>query len=345
MITYPKYYGSLTLEVQLSIIAPAVQGPARGARVIIQLRMEEVIQVRGLVKRYGSLTAVDNISFTVHRGGVFGILGPNGAGKTTVLEIIEGLLHPTDGRTPVLGVDTHLDPPAVKERIGVQLQASAYFDYLTLEEILTLFGSFYRRRIPSRDLLQTVGLLDRAGTTLKKLSGGQRQRFTVAASLVNDPELVILDEPTTGLDPQARRSVWQLIEQIHSDGKTVVLTTHYIEEAHILCDRVAIMDMGRIVAEDTPKNLLRSLDFPYVVKLVTARPLSSLDTECLRVAHEDALVADGNSYQIRVKDSPRALAQLLDWATSRDITLEHLEVVPASLEDVFLELTGKQLRD
>ena len=345
MISYLKYYGSFTLEVQLSILAIAVQGPARGSRVIIQLGMEEVIQVRGLLKRYGSLTAVDNVSFTVYRGEVFGILGPNGAGKTTILEIIEGLLHPTDGRTLVLGVDTHLNPPAVKERIGVQLQASAYFDYLTLEEILTLFGSFYRRRIPSRDLLQTVGLLDRASTTLKKLSGGQRQRFTVAASLVNDPELVILDEPTTGLDPQARRSVWQLIEQVHSDGKTVVLTTHYIEEAQVLCNRVAIMDMGRIVAQDTPTNLMRSLDFPYVVKLVTARPLSPLDTESLRVAHEDALVANGNSYQIRVKDSPRALAQMLDWAASRDITLEHLEVVPASLEDVFLELTGKQLRD
>ena len=321
------------------------QGAAERGRVIIQLGMEEVIQVRGLVKRYGSLTAVDNISFTVYQGEVFGILGPNGAGKTTTLEIIEGLQHPTEGCTLVLGVDTRRDPPAVKERIGVQLQASAYFEFLTLEEILTLFSSFYRRRLNARELLKTVGLLDRAGTTLKKLSGGQKQRFTVAASLVNDPEVVILDEPTTGLDPQARRGLWQIVEQIHSEGKTVILTTHYIEEAQVLCDRVAIMDAGRIVAQDTPANLVRSLDSPYLVKLVTSRPLLPVDTQSLREAYEDVLVADGNSYQVRVKDAPRALAQVFEWASARDITLEHLEVLPATLEEVFLEITGKQLRE
>ena len=159
----------------------------------------------------------------------------------------------------------------MKERIGVQLQASAYFDYLTLEEILTLFGSFYRRCIPPKELLQRVGLLERARTTLKKLSSGQKHRFTVAASLVNDPDVVILDEPTTGLDPQARRNLWQLIQQIHSDGKTVVMTTHYMEEAQTLCDRVAIMDIGSIVALDTPMNLLRNLGSPYVVTLVTSQ--------------------------------------------------------------------------
>lgn len=307
--------------------------------------MEEVIEVKGLVKRYGSLTAVDNISFTVHRSEVFGILGPNGAGKTTTLEIIEGLQRPTAGRTMVLGVDTHRDPAAVKERIGVQLQASAYFNYLTLDEILTLFGSFYRQHIPSRELLKKVGLLDRAGTRLKKLSGGQKQRFTVAASLVNDPEVVILDEPTTGLDPQARRNLWHLIQQIHSDGKTVVLTTHYMEEAQTLCDRVAIMDMGRIVALDTPTNLLRRLDLPYVVKLVTSRPMSPHEAEGLTGSPEDVLVGDGLSYQLQVKYAPQAVAHVLEWAANRDVTLEHLEVVPATLEDVFLELTGKELRD
>ena len=235
--------------------------------------MEEVIEVQGLVKRFGPLTAVDNVSFTVYRNDIFGILGPNGAGKTTTLEVIEGLQRPTSGRTLVLGVDTHQEPEKVKERIGVQLQASAYFDFLTLDEILTLFGSFYQRSIPSRDLLAKVGLQDKAGTTLKKLSGGQKQRFTVAASLVNDPDLVILDEPTTGLDPQARRNLWQHIQQIHSSGKTVVLTTHYIEEAQVLCNRVAIMDVGRLVALDTPTNLLRSFGSPYAVNLVRSRPV------------------------------------------------------------------------
>ena len=216
--------------------------------------MKDVIEVQGLVKRYGSLTAVDNISFTVRQGEIFGILGPNGAGKTTTLEIIEGLQLPTSGSTVVLGVDTQQNPTAVKERIGIHLQSSAYFDYLTLNEILVLFGSFYRRRINSRELLEKVDLLEKAGTMVKHLSGGQKQRFTVATSLVNDPEIVILDEPTTGLDPQARLNLWQLIQQIHSEGKTIVLTTHYMEEAQALCNRVAIMDMGRIVALDTPQT-------------------------------------------------------------------------------------------
>ncbi len=307
--------------------------------------MDEVIQVRGLVKRYGSLTAVDGVSFTVRRGEVFGILGPNGAGKTTTLEIIEGLQPPTEGETRVLGLDTRRDPLQVKGRIGVQLQASAYFDHLTLHEILTLFGSFYPRRLPADELLDAVGLADRSGTTLKKLSGGQKQRFTVAASLVNDPEVVILDEPTTGLDPQARRNLWDLVRLIHSYGKTVVLTTHYIEEAEVLCHRVAIMDDGRIVALDTPSGLLLRVERPYLVKLSAGRDLSPQETESLRPAPDDVVAADGASFELRVRDAPRAVAHVLDWASGRAVTLERLEVVQATLEDVFLELTGKELRD
>ncbi len=307
--------------------------------------MDDVIQVRGLVKRYGPLTAVDGISFTVHRGEVFGILGPNGAGKTTTLEVIEGLQSPTAGETAVLGVDTRRDPQQVKGRIGVQLQASAYFDFLTLHEILTLFGTFYPRRIPADELLEVVGLADRSGTTLKKLSGGQKQRFTVAASLVNDPEVVILDEPTTGLDPQARHNLWDLIRQIHSDGRTVVLTTHYMEEAQALCDRVAIMDAGRIVALDTPSGLLLRIERPHSVKLSTARELSPQEVEALRPSPEDELTANGASCELRVKDASQTMAHVLEWASDSGITLEHLEVVPSTLEDVFLELTGKELRD
>ena len=307
--------------------------------------MEAVIDVRSLVKRYGSITAVDDVSFSVHRGEIFGILGPNGAGKTTTLEIIEGLLRPTSGHTEVLGVDTQQDPLEVKERIGVQIQASAYFDYLTLKEILNLFGSFYSRRVPAVELLTAVGLADRAGTTLKKLSGGQKQRFTVAASLVNDPEVVILDEPTTGLDPQARRNLWQLIQDIHSRGKTVVLTTHYMEEAQSLCHRVAIMDEGRIVALDSPTNLLRSLHLPFVVKIEVSRSLEPREVEDLKGSPGDLLVANGHSYELRVGDAPRTLSHVLQWASALDITLEHLQVTQATLEDVFLELTGRELRE
>ena len=307
--------------------------------------MDEVIQVRGLIKRYGPLTAVDGISFAVHRGEVFGILGPNGAGKTTTLEIIEGLQSPTEGETSVLGVDTHRDPMQVKGRIGVQLQASAYFDYLTLHEILTLFGTFYPKCVPADELLEVVGLADRSGTTLKKLSGGQKQRFTVAASLVNDPEVVILDEPTTGLDPQARHNLWELIRRIHSSGTTVVLTTHYMEEAEALCHRVAIMDAGQIVALDTPAGLMLRIERPYLVKLSTAREMSPQEWEALRPTPDDVLTTAGVSCELRVKDVPRAMAHVLQWASDRGVALEHLEVVPSTLEDVFLELTGKELRD
>ena len=321
------------------------QGAAARAYAIILISMEKAIEVHGLVKRYGSLTAVDNVSFTVNHGEVFGILGPNGAGKTTALEVIEGLQRPTAGTTMVLGVDTHKNPAAVKERIGVQLQASAYFEFLTLAEILTLFGSFYRTRVPPRELLKKVGLSDKASTTLKKLSGGQKQRFTVAASLVNDPQVVILDEPTTGLDPQARRNIWQLIQQIQSDGKTVVLTTHYMEEAQVLCDRVAIMNMGRIAALDAPSSLLRILNSPYVVKLNTSRALSAQEAEGLKVSTCDILVASDHSYQLKVSNAPKALAHVMEWAATRNVGIENVEVAPATLEDVFLELTGKDLRD
>ena len=304
-----------------------------------------MIEVNNLVKRYGSITAINDISFSVSRGEIFGILGPNGAGKTTTMEIIEGLQRPTSGSTSVLGIDTQREPNKIKERIGVQLQASAFFDLLTLKEILTLFGSFYKKSVPYGELLAKVGLGDRSSSTLKKLSGGQKQRFTFAASLVNDPEMVILDEPTTGLDPQARRNVWQLIREIHGDGKTVVLTTHYMEEAEVLCDRVAIMDAGLIAALDTPSNLLKTLVAPQVLKVVTSRPLAADETEELKISPEDTLVGDGTTYQIQVKNSPAALAHVMDWAVGRDVAIEHLELVPATLEDVFLELTGKDLRD
>lgn len=306
--------------------------------------MESVIQVQNLVKRFAHVTAVDGISFEVPRGEIFGILGPNGAGKTTTLEIIEGLLPPTSGTTTVLGVDTQRHSEQVKERIGIQLQASAYFDYLTLREILELFGGFYSRHITPDELLGRVNLVEKRDTTLNQLSGGQKQRFTIAASLVNDPELVILDEPTTGLDPQARRRLWEFIQEIHKSGKTVVLTTHYMEEAQFLCHRVAIMDMGKIVALDTPTNLIRGLAAPYEIKLHTTAPLNPDDLKGLAGVHE---VSAGNStsYTLRVNNATEVLSALLRSTSASGINVEHLEVVPATLEDVFLAITGKQLRD
>ena len=304
------------------------------------MAMEDVVQVDGLVKKYSHLTAVDGISFAVHRGETFGIVGPNGAGKTTTLEIIEGLQTATQGRVQVLGMDISAATADTKELIGVQLQSSAYYDYLTLTEILGLFGSFYRTRIPPKDLLEMVALQDKANTRVKNLSGGQKQRFMVAASLVNNPELVILDEPTTGLDPTARRSLWKLIGQISSRGTTIILTTHYMEEAQSLCKRVAIMDQGKIVALDTVQNLIRSLRNAYYVALTTSKSLQ------LPQAESDLWNAkreDNYSLELRIQDPPRALPTLIQLAADQGVTIQHLEVVPASLEDVFVELTGRRL--
>ena len=307
--------------------------------------MEEAVQVDGLVKRFGPVTAVDGISFAVKRGEVFGILGPNGAGKTTTLEIIEGLQKPDQGRVTVLGMDILDKPSQVKARIGVQLQSSAYHDYLSLKEVLALFGSFYPKRVAPDDLLEQVGLSDRADSRVNHLSGGQKQRFTVAASLVNEPELVILDEPTTGLDPQARRNLWELVRSIHSRGVTVVLTTHYMEEAEALCDRLAIMDQGRLVAVDAPGKLISQLQATYTVKLVVASPLTDDQLALLNGDGEVVHLTEKNSYLLRLRNTPKALGAMLDELARSDISLDHLEVTPVTLEDVFLELTGNELRD
>ena len=307
--------------------------------------MDTAIRVEGLVKRYGSFTAVDQVSFTVNRGEIFGILGPNGAGKTTILEIIEGLQAPTQGRVTVLDLDISRHRNEVKARIGVQLQSSAYFDYLSLQEILSLLGTFYPKRIPPQTLLEQVGLLDKAGSYVKHLSGGQVQRFTVAASLINDPELIILDEPTTGLDPQARRNIWALIREINQRGVTVVLTTHYMEEAEDLCDRLAIMDRGCLLAVDTPRNLISRLKAAYTVKLALDQPLTEGQMASLNGTVEFVQELDGNAYLLRLKGGPSSLGKVLDEMVRSDINLERLEIAPVTLEDVFLELTGNELRD
>ena len=305
----------------------------------------QAVRVEGLVKQFGSLTAVDDVSFDVKRGEIFGILGPNGAGKTTTLEIIEGLLKPTRGTVSVLGLNVFKEPNKVKTRIGVQLQSSAYHDYLKLTEILTLLGSFYPKRVSPTELLERVGLADKAKSRVKELSGGQQQSFTVAASLVNDPELVILDEPTTGLDPQARRNLWSLIQEINERGVTVIMTTHYMEEAEALCQRLAIMDHGRLVSVDSPRNMINQLDATYTVKLVVANPLTDAQVASFNGGVEVIQATEGNAYLLRMHNSPKALGNMLEEINRSEISLEHLEVTPVTLEDVFLELTGNELQD
>jgi len=217
------------------------------------------IKVEDLRKRYGEIVAVDGISFNVRENEIFGILGPNGAGKTTTVEILEGLRDPDEGRVIVAGVDVRRYPSRVKGLIGVQLQSSAFLDNLSLVELIDMFAAIYGRRVSALELLGKVDLHEKAKARVRQLSGGQKQRFSIATALVNDPRVLFLDEPTTGLDPQARRNLWELAQALRQEGRTILLTTHYMEEAETLCDRVAIMDEGRIVTLDTPANLVQRL--------------------------------------------------------------------------------------
>ena len=217
------------------------------------------IVVEGLRKRYGNLVAVDGISFRVKEREIFGLLGPNGAGKTTTVEILEGLRGADDGQAIVAGIDVRKDPDKVKSLIGVQLQSSAFFDGLSLLELLEMFAALYHRSIDAMAVLKKVDLTEKARSTVNKLSGGQKQRFSIATALVNEPQILFLDEPTTGLDPQARRNLWELAESIRAEGRTIVLTTHYMDEAETLCDRVAIMDHGKILAMEPPDTLIQRL--------------------------------------------------------------------------------------
>jgi ABC-2 type transport system ATP-binding protein len=221
--------------------------------------MKSIIQVQNLTKRYGSTTTVKGINFEVKEGEVFGILGPNGAGKTTTLEMIEALRPIDDGTVVLDGINVRENPSQVKHIIGIQLQSTAFFDKLTLREQLQMFSTLYGESIHPDELLEDVQLTEKSKSYVENLSGGQKQRFSIAAALVNKPRVLFLDEPTTGLDPQARRNLWELIESIKKRGITVVLTTHYMDEAELLCDRIAIMDEGKIITIDTPKNLIKSL--------------------------------------------------------------------------------------
>ncbi len=314
-------------------------------------RDEVAVRVHDLVRTYphpegGTFDAVAGISFEVRRGEVFALLGPNGAGKTTTLEILEGLGEPTTGRAEVLGYDVQRQREEVKRRIGVQLQASSYFEHLTLREILVLFGSFYPTRRDPDDLLALVGLTGKRQALVGQLSGGQAQRFSIVAALVSDPEVVFLDEPTTGLDPQARRTLWELIRRINAEGRTVVLTTHYLEEAETLADRVAILDHGELVALDTPAGHIAALGVGHRVRFRLARLVEAEQLAALPGVADADVHANGEAtYDLRVTDPAHAVPALFAWATHAGIDLADVRVTTPTLEDVFLARTGHHLRD
>ncbi|WP_433407939.1 ATP-binding cassette domain-containing protein [Saccharomonospora azurea] len=295
------------------------------------------LAVSDIRKHYGDVRAVDGVSFEVVEGEFFGILGPNGAGKTTTLEIAEGLLEPDSGTVRLLGQSPWPRNESLLPRIGVQLQASSFFERLTAREQLTTFAALYGVG-PARadEMLELVGLADKADTPEKKLSGGQRQRLSIACALVHDPELVFLDEPTAALDPQARRNLWDVLREIKARGSTIVYTTHYLDEAEVLCDRVAIMDHGRILALDTPGRLVRDLDAPTHLTLDTG-VLVPADAHALPGA--DSVTTD----DVTVTISTRTPAPLLTALAERG-TVDGLTVRTATLEDVFLHLTGREYR-
>jgi ABC-2 type transport system ATP-binding protein len=295
------------------------------------------IEVNDIHKRYGDVVAVDGVTFEVQQGEFFGILGPNGAGKTTCLEIIEGLREPDTGTVSVFGTSPWPRNKGLLTRIGVQLQASSFFERLTAREQIRMFASLYGVAAGRADeMLATVGLTDKADSRTEKLSGGQMQRLSIACALVHDPELVFLDEPTAALDPQARRNLWDLLRQINDAGRTVVLTTHYMDEAEALCDRVAIMDRGKILELGPPATLVRGLQAPTRIS-VESGLLPVADAEAIQPG--STVEDDGVSLTIATTEPGPVLATLAD----RD-ALRGLSVKAATLEDVFLNLTGREYR-
>ena len=304
---------------------------------------DPVIRVTGLHKRYGETRAVDGVSFEVPAGTVFGLLGPNGAGKSTTVEILEGLRTPDSGEVRVLGVDAVHHPDDLKPRIGVSLQTAALYPKLTVVEVLDLFRSFYPRGRATGELVSLMDLDEKRTTRTQDLSGGQRQRLSVALALVNDPELVFLDEPTTGMDPAARRALWDVVLGLRAQGRTVLLTTHYMEEAEILCDRLAIMDHGHILEEGTVNELIsrrfkeRAVRFDGIDGLADERLAAMAGVSSVK--HENGEVL------LYTRDVPATIGAVLDASEALGVEPANLGVRRATLEDVFLDLTGRALRD
>jgi len=300
------------------------------------------IEVNDLHKFYGPVRAVDGVSFTVEEGEIFGMVGPNGAGKTTTIECVEGLRRPDRGTIRVLGLDPQRDGYELRRRIGVQLQEAALHPRLKVWEALDLFGSFYPRRVDGKALLEQLGLADKRNAAFEELSGGQKQRLFIALALINDPELVFLDELTTGLDPQARRAMWDLVRGIRERGKTVFLTTHYMEEAERLCDRVAIMDRGKIVALDTPENLIRSIGAEQRVVFTVD---GQWDDTLLRGVPGVTRVERIGERTVVYGRGEGLVGGVVSALERMGIRFRDLRTEQPTLEDVFLALTGREMRE
>jgi len=306
--------------------------------------MTPVIEVSGLHKAYGDFEAVRGIDFDVSVGEIFGLLGPNGAGKTTTVEILEGLRSRSKGQVKVLGFDPEVSKRSLKDRIGVCLQSTNMPDKLRVHEALEWFAAFYSRRADCNKLLQRLQLWEKRNDFYSKLSGGQKQRVALALALVNEPNLVFLDEPTTGLDPQVRLEIHTLIEELKAAKRTILLTTHYIEEAERLCDRVAIIDQGKIVALGSPKELQERIFGQSRIEVVTAHPMPP-DLPAFEAVVKHSLSDDSKTLIVDSTRPARTLPDLIKWIDQKGLELEDIHLKRPTLEDVFIELTGKKLRD
>lgn len=311
--------------------------------------MPLAIECRNLKKTYKGkppVEAVRGIDLQVEQGTCYGVLGPNGAGKTTTIEILEGLLSATSGEAEILGMQWGKDNSTIRQRIGVSLQETVFSDRLTVGETLTLFRSFYSRGISVQEAMRRVSLEEKEKSWVKKLSGGQKQRLAVATALVGDPELIFLDEPTTGLDPTSRRQLWDIIRDFREQGRTILLTTHYMDEAEQLCDRVAIFDQGKIISEGTPRELIRSIGAEHVIEFSIDDPQARFDRSQLQsIESVDRLEPIDDHFRMSVGQPhvvlPQLIAKLAEW----QIDLTSLSTRHSSLEDVFIDLTGRGLTD
>lgn len=304
--------------------------------------MQNVVEVENLTRMYGPVRAADGLSFAIAQGEIFGMVGPNGAGKTTTIECVEGLRRPNSGRVRVLGLDPLSDGLALAERIGVQLQQSGLPARLKVGEAIELFGAFYAERADRDDLLDRLGLADKRASPIAKLSGGQKQRLFIALALVNQPELVFLDELTTGLDPQARRSMWDLVREIRDQGRSVFLTTHFMEEAERLCDRVAIMDHGKIVALESPEALIRSLGVANRLVFTLENGRRGFRLEGLTGVERVEVSGD----RVVVYGQGERFASIVVGALEQaGVAFRDLRTEQPTLEDVFLKITGREMRE
>ncbi len=305
--------------------------------------METPIQVEALVKHYGDFPAVRGVGFEVRAGEVFGLLGPNGAGKTTTVEILEGLRPRSGGTVSVLGYDPALQARQIKDRIGVCLQHTNFPDKLRVREAVELFSSFYTRALDGRGLLKRLELWERREAFYAQLSGGQKQRLALALALLNDPQVLFLDEPSAGLDPQARLEIHALIEDLRRERRTIVLTTHYIEEAERLCDRVGIIDEGRIVAMGPPREIQARAASQPVLEIRCDRPLEAVAAGPL--PGNGCCSVNGRVLKVGSRNPARSLVEVVKWLDERGVGIEDVHIHRPSLEDVFIELTGKSLRE